>query len=443
MCRSSQYCRLPIFKIRVLTKAIYVVTDVKLIRKLQTHPKILFDPLYVLAAERLGGTSEERARDMRREQDADRTKLKSTIGRTHMRLNHFLKPGPSLDALLNGVIRNTVKELKPVGSTKLFEWTQYIVTIVGSETIYGPRNPFRDNPLLEQAFWDYEASIPLLMLNAFPTFLASKGVRARNLLRQAFSEYFSEGGASSASDLIRANHAANREHGVSNNDQGGFELITCIGLLVNTPPTLFWILYHIYSNPELLSEIRHELLAAAENGEVDLKQLPSRCALLYSVFQEVLRCHASSLSTRIVVEDVILDDGMLLKKGSAVHMPSSVLHSKQSYWNAPVNSFDPFRFMAKDGLQQDVCTDSTAFRPFGGGATLCPGRHFARGEILGMAVLIIARFDIVPLDGQWPLPKEYEGTMTTTVLPPRDDIDVSFIRNRDPGLGDLQLVVGA
>ncbi|KAI4114384.1 MAG: hypothetical protein LQ338_008016, partial [Usnochroma carphineum] len=46
-----------------------------------------------------------------------------------------------------------------------------------------------------------------------------------------------------------------------------------------------------------------------------------------------------------------------------------------------------------------------AFRAFGGGTTLCPGRQFATTEILATVVTMIMRYDFIPAEGRWVAPE--------------------------------------
>lgn len=276
---------------------------------------------------------------------------------------------------------------------------------------------------------DYDADLSLLLLDVLPKITARKGYRAKEALRLAFTNYFRSGGVEQGSEFVRACNEANSKRGVSEEDRAGFEVVHCIGLLVNTPPTLFWTLYHIYSNPTLLKQLRAEASRVFVTGnqdesaqrKLDMQKSTNDCPLLQSTLKEVLRVHASSLSTRIVLEDTSIGNDILLKKGGIVHMPSKCLHFDKKHFGPDADVFDPSRFLN--------CTpykSQTAFRPFGGGSTLCPGRHFATMQILSITALVIRSYDLVPEDGKWTLPRSQQSTMTTTVLPPVDAIRVRF-----------------
>ena len=52
-------------------------------------------------------------------------------------------------------------------------------------------------------------------------------------------------------------------------------------------------------------------------------------------------------------------------------------------------AFNPSRF-----LNDGKLNNSLSFRPFGGGATYCPGRFLAKAEVLTFVALVICRFDL-------------------------------------------------
>ncbi len=74
---------------------------------------------------------------------------------------------------------------------------------------------------------------------------------------------------------------------------------------------------------------------------------------------------------------------------------------------------------------------SSAFRAFGGGSVLCPGRHFAMTEILGFVSLCVHMFDVVDVaGGVMPLPQKDDGRIPLSVMKPVADPRVIF-RRRD------------
>lgn len=67
-----------------------------------------------------------------------------------------------------------------------------------------------------------------------------------------------------------------------------------------------------------------------------------------------------------------------------------------------------------------------AFRAFGGGATLCPGRFFATTEIVSVVAMFLLRFGLAPGAGgtSLVLPTRVESSLTTSIQAPVEDVTV-------------------
>lgn len=107
-------------------------------------------------------------------------------------------------------------------------------------------------------------------------------------------------------------------------------------------------------------------------------------------------------------------------RGHTVLIPSTVQHSSSSAWGDNVQEFFYKRFV------KPTKHNSVAFRAFGGGATLCPGRHFASTEILAFASIILLRFDIKPAGSQGWRTAGYREANAAFRLP-KEDVKVELI----------------
>ena len=279
-----------------------------------------------------------------------------------------------------------------------------------------------------------------MIIDLAPRLFAPKGDHARSELGAAFQQYFEQcdpkRGRGSA--LSEARRTINAHYGLTSWNQGRLEVGVLLGILANTIPAIFYLLVHILSDPMLLQEIREELEsaclqydAAAKTQYLKILTMREKCVILHSSFQEVLRVHALGSSVRYVREDIILQDQYLLKKGMVVQMPMAVMHSDPSSWGTDVDEFQPRRFLklANVNNTKEGKSSATAYRPFGGGASLCPGRHFVTLEAMAVTASFILRFDAVPVDGGWRIPAQKQESMATNVFPPERDIRVD-IRER-------------
>lgn len=183
------------------------------------------------------------------------------------------------------------------------------------------------------------------------------------------------------------------------------ELALLHGATVNTAPSLFWTIAHVFAHPELVAAIRDEALplvklaSASSNGEREahfpIKLLDSACPLLLSTYREVTRLANKAMSTRQVMEDTLLTDAQgreyLVRAGNTVVMPATG-HSAAHVWGPDAGEFKPRRFL--DWSEKSARERHASYMPFGGGKHLCPGRNLAKAEILGLVVALTLSFDV-------------------------------------------------
>ena len=409
---------------------------------------ISFNPFIAELEIRLTGCSDDGRKII--EHNIDGTHGKDgCVVETHDRTVAALAPGAGLNKVSKDMLEQSwYRFLQPLESksgeddVSLYAFLRHLVTVCSSTAIYGASNPVAANDNLEQAFWDFNSRLNMLLVNFHPAKTAAKADRARARLGDRFKSYFDANPLGRSSPLAEARYSVQRKHGLSTRDMGRLEVGTLIGILVNTVPATFYLLLHVFASQPLLRSLRAELEANAICKECDktilnMSAMRERCALLRSTFQETLRMYSEMASSRLVMEDTMLDGRFLLTKGSIPQMPNSVYHTDKSVWGDL--SFQPRRFMvqdltskdpsAKEDKKQNTTKRSAAvasYRPFGGDSTLCPGRHFAAMEIMGLAALIVWRFDLSPPRGKWTIPESKQDSVVEGVFPPMKDVLVSF-----------------
>lgn len=283
---------------------------------------------------------------------------------------------------------------------------------------------------------DFEKGLVTIMINRFPSLIARKAYRGRERVSKAFREYFEAQHHKFGSMLVQERYATSERHGVSVEDIARYEVGNSLAVLVNTAPAVFWTLFYICSHPITLEECRREVESIVEVSKgpdrirrtVDITKVKQSCPLLTSTFQEVLRQRTLGTQVRLVMEDTMLENKYLLKQDSTIIMPSRVIHTDPAIWGPDVSEFNHKRF-AKDKKSQNtsIKPNPKAFRVFGGGTTLCPGRHFAMTEILSTVVMFILRYDLIPLDGKWTPPKTDHSNIASVVMEPDTDIRVEVV----------------
>jgi cytochrome P450 len=128
-----------------------------------------------------------------------------------------------------------------------------------------------------------------------------------------------------------------------------------------------------------------------------------------------------------VQEDTVLADTFYLRKGSILQISGGIMHAQERIWGENVQDFDSRRFLPKSKAEKSRQVHPAAFRAFGGGSTLCPGRHFALNEIVGFVAMIVLIFDISGVDGEaLQIPEKQDNVVPIHVLEPAKKTSVNM-----------------
>ncbi|KAK4120030.1 putative cytochrome P450 [Parathielavia appendiculata] len=427
----SEQTGVPIFTMALPGQKMYVVTRPDLIQTIQKQHKVLaFPPIEAKFASTVCGASKHAQDILAKNVNGDEGEHGLSM-ESYAAMREALRPGPQLDDMNRHMIQEiavALDALQPApGKTKIigmYAWLRDTITTATTRSVYGPMNPYDDKAVAD-AFWEFSSGLVSILLGVFPSLTARKPVAARQKVAKAFEAYYRAGGVEKASALARLRYQAEVNNGVPLEDIARYEVGGSIAIMVNTAPAAFWTLFFLFSQTGLVDEIRAEIDACTETqGDtriIDIITLKSSCPLLLSAYQEVLRHRSMGTSVRQVMEDTYLDQ-WLLKKGAMLQMPSRVIHQDPSLWGSDVADFNPRRFLAENRQKRpkDVC-----FRAFGGGKTLCPGRHFATNEVLAVVAVFIARLDMKPVgEGGWKMPTSKNTNVAAVVMEPDADVEV-------------------
>lgn len=281
----------------------------------------------------------------------------------------------------------------------------------------------------------FEQKIPLLSLGILPKWIAKEGLEARESLVKAFDNYLAADGQYQASGYIQQRIGFFFQEGIPAKDVSRFEVGGLIALNSNTIPMAFWLVYHIFSDANVLEDCRGEVSQAVQKHQddtctINLDWIKNSCPILHSTFSEVFRAHGIGLVPRRALEDHLLDDRYLLKKGGTVFIPYRVQHHDPSNWGDNESEFYHKRFLKHAGAKRH---NPAALRGFGNGAHLCPGRHFASTEILLFTTMMILRFDASPVEGQWSQIPVERSSQAASLDQPDHDLEVELRPRTDVG----------
>ena len=275
----------------------------------------------------------------------------------------------------------------------------------------------------------------MILIDRMPSLTARKACRARDLVGDAFRLYFEAKHHEYGSTLVQNRYDTSMQNKISIKDIARFEVGNTIAILVNTAPAVFWMLFYLYSNPAVLQDCRNEIESVISDAKeingtrrtIDITSVKQDCPILTSTFQEVLRQRTLGAQVRQVMQDTMLDGRYLLKKDVTLIMPSLVVHTDPAIWGPDVSEFNHKRFVKENRIQSSQRLNPKSLRAFGGGTTLCPGRHFATTEILATVVMFILRYDLIPLQNRWTPPKTEKTNIAAVVMEPDTDITVRVL----------------
>jgi unspecific monooxygenase len=184
-------------------------------------------------------------------------------------------------------------------------------------------------------------------------------------------------------------------------EQLGDEVATMILAGHETTGTaLFWALYLLALDPATQEEVAGEVRAIGAGGTPELERLKFTRAVL----DETMRLYppAFLIARAAVGRDRIGD--LTIEKGDVILMAPWLLHRHEKLWQNP-NAFIPSRFMPPA-----PAPDRFAYLPFGVGARVCIGAHFALVEATLALAKIIGAFRVSLIDNEPVMPI---GVVTT------------------------------
>ena len=171
-------------------------------------------------------------------------------------------------------------------------------------------------------------------------------------------------------------------------DQLGDQVATMILAGHETTATaLFWALYLLALDPATQEQLAAEARSAGVAGAADIERLKFTRA----VVDETMRLYppAFLIARSAAGADTIAS--MPVKRGDIVLVSPWLLHRHEKLWREP-NAFMPSRFMT------GTPPDRFAYLPFGVGARVCIGAHFALVEATLALAKMIAAFRVELVD---------------------------------------------
>ena len=266
---------------------------------------------------------------------------------------------------------------------------------------------------INQAFVDeVQASIAPVRI-PLPGTQMARGTKARAYLLDFFNREIPARRAGDGQDFFSHFCRARDEDGqpLSNDaiaDHMNFLMMAAHDTITSSATSMVMLLGR---NAAWQEKLREEVMALGLNDDEGLAhgQL-DRLVLTDYAFKESLRMipPVPSLPRRALKDFEF--GGYRIPAGTAVSVSPAWTHQMPEYWPEP-EKFDPLRFEP----EQVRARHRFAWVPFGGGAHMCLGLHFAEMQIRILMVQLLRRYRIEIADDAgaewqpWPIPRPKDG----------------------------------
>ncbi|KAK5683125.1 hypothetical protein LTS10_004656 [Elasticomyces elasticus] len=454
-----------IYTIPIFSQRLYVVNSPSWVVTMhKSHKTLSFNVLVVQAMRVVFGFGADEAAMKATEDNADNEQgdRSGLLMETHdMMFGAFVQQIDELNANFLKCWTPYVNALARHGevSMPLWYWLRHNFSIASVASLYGPESPLTLDPSLEDDFWTFEAGVGSLFITPWPSIFLRKVYKARQRIFDALNVYAEKEGYKrpGTSRLVQARvEMTMGKYGLSKPLYGAGETGLFFAALVNTAGGTFWLLSHILADPVLHAEIRAEIDGCVPKREgtciIDIAKLKAQCPLLNSAIRENLRITATMNINRLVKEETLMTnqstgETFLLKKNSGLSVAANVMHFQPEIWGEDAAVFNARRFLptierartdAADGKAVDIAATfrdgkgklhSGAFRSFGGGNNVCPGRQFAQTEMQSVVALLVAGFEIdMPDGGQYVPPPFRPIEVVAGMRQPARDVQVKVKR---------------
>ncbi|KAI0010843.1 cytochrome P450 [Xylariaceae sp. FL0662B] len=324
----------------------------------------------------------------------------------------------------------------------LYKFLQRTVTHSSIETVFGSKLLELNRTFVED-FWEFEANAPNL-LHGMPRWLIPGAYRVRDKLLKSFVKWHAYANShfdcskvgpdepdwepNFGSRLIRTRQDGLLKMEPMNAEARASEdLGLMFGLNANVLPCIFWYILEAMRRPNVLSLLLADVAAATspETGRIDIQKLGSQ-PLTQSMYAEVLRLYIAIFALRQGEMSSVSFHNYKLKAEDLAIIYSRTGALDEKAWvqggrvpKTPLEHFDPERFLispdshswkAPTGKERvEATVDGSVMSgerqfsmnglagiwlPFGGGDRMCPGRHYAKTEMIITLALLFNKFDV-------------------------------------------------
>jgi cytochrome P450 len=318
---------------------------------------------------------------------------------------------------MNPAIEKGIKRWKTGSNFEVLTELKQLTLDIATDIFMGEKLG-KESDKINKAFVDCVRAGTAVVRYPVPGGRWYKGLKGRKVLEDFFRSRIAEKRRNPGEDLFSRLCQAKDEagNGFTDDDVINHMIFLMMAAHDTSTITLSMMFYYLAKNPEWQQKVREESLRV---GKRDLEH-DDLAALETAgmVMKEAMRLIPPVPGLpRKTVKDVTIG-GHHIPAGSMLTVSPVLTHRMKEWWTNP-NDFDPSRFSEaraehKKNIYQYV--------PFGGGAHMCIGLHFAEMQVKAILHHVVQRY-------RWSVPEGYEMPVDFTSLPvPADKLPVKLER---------------
>jgi cytochrome P450 len=336
-------------------------------------------------------------------------------------LSVAFKPAP-MKAYLTGLnegIARTVARWPAEGDMKFYPAIKELTLDLAAGSFLGvPWGP--EAREINRAFMDMVLAAVAVVRKPLPFTQMRRGVKGRAYMSAYFAREIPKRRGTTGGDIFTQICNAEDEHGRLLTDQ---EIIDHMNFLMmaahdTLTSSLSSLVYYLGKNPDWQEQLREEVdQVRARHGEWLPTEALSELELCEMAFKEALRLvpPVPLIPRRAIREFEYM--GYRIPRGAGVGVNPMYTHMMPEHWPEP-EKFDPLRFTT----QVSANRHKYAWVPFGGGAHMCLGLHFAYMQAKAFLFRLLSERRIV-------LPDTYVADFHMVPIPrPKDGLPISLPR---------------
>lgn len=318
---------------------------------------------------------------------------------------------------MNPAILEGITQWKPAERFEVFTAIKQLTLDLATEVFMGYELG-KEADKLNKAFIDTVRAGTSLIRIPVPGGRWKAGLDGRKVLVDFFKSQIDKKRNSESMDLFSQLCRAETDDGQRFTDDDVINHMVFLMMAAHDTSTitLSTMLYHLAKNPEWQERLRQESIALGKPflEHDDLEKMEG----MTLVMKEALRmCAPVPSIPRMTVKDVEYK-GYHIPKGTMISVNPYFTHYMREYWTNPFR-FDPERFSEE---RREDKVHPYAYVPFGGGAHMCIGLHFADLQVKAILHQILLKY-------RWSVDPGYEMPVDTTSLPvPGDKLPVKLQR---------------